>query len=48
VARGEGHEVEAADTVGRAALVSIAGFAVEPVDQADDIEEAAAGTAEDA
>jgi hypothetical protein len=43
----EDYEVEAAETVGEAALVSVAGFAVEPVDQVDDVEEATAGAAPD-
>jgi hypothetical protein len=44
----EDHEVEAAEMVGKAALAAGAGLAVEPVDQVDNVVEAAAGAAPDA
>ena len=42
------HEVEAGQVVGQASLAAGAGFAVEPVDQIDDIVEAPSGAAADA
>ena len=44
----EHDEVEAGEIIGDAPLAAGAGFALEPVDEVDDVEEAAAGAAADA